>query len=98
MQIVLKETQRRRLLIPLPFPVASLMGRAGDIQGTLLPFAPFLTRDQVELLRSDNVVDPARPGLETLGMAPTAVEAVLPTYMWKFRRGGQFAQPDAANA
>ena len=98
MQIVLKETLRRRALIPIPFPLARLIGRAGEIQAMVLPFAPTLTRDQVELLKSDNVVDPDRPGLDALGVAPTPLEAILPTYMWRFRRGGQFAQPDTANA
>ena len=98
MQIVLRETQRRRALVPIPFPLAALMGRAGDIQGAALPFSPPITSDQVALLRGDNVADPAVPGLAELGVMPTALEAVLPTYMWTYRRGGQFAQPAAANA
>ncbi len=97
MEVVLKETLRRRALVPIPFPLARLMGRVGDIAARL-PFAPPITSDQVELLKSDNVADPARPGLAELGVAPTALEAVLPTFMWTYRRGGQFAQPETANA
>jgi NADH dehydrogenase len=98
MALVCKETQRRRALLPIPFPVAAAMGRAGDLQAMLLPVPPPVTSDQVELLRRDNVADPALPGLEALGVTPTAVEAILPTYLWKYRQGGQFAQPQAANA
>ncbi len=60
---------------------------------SILPFPPPITSDQVELLKHDNVA--AGPGLADLGVAPTALEAVLPTYLWKYRKGGQFAQPEA---
>jgi NADH dehydrogenase len=53
-----------------------------------------LTRDQVELLRYDNVVsDTARDRgltLEGLGIIPQSVAAIVPTYLWRFRRAGQF--------
>jgi uncharacterized protein YbjT (DUF2867 family) len=94
MEIVLRETQKRRPLVPVPTPLARIMGGAGDLQARLLPIvAPQITTDQVALLARDNVADPALPGLEALGVAPTALEAVLPGYMWKFRKGGQFAEP-----
>ncbi len=91
MELTLAQIQRQRLLLPLPWPVARLIGMAGDLQARLLPLAPPLTTDQVELLRSDNVADPALPGLAELGVIPTAVEAVVPTYLYRYRRGGQFA-------
>ena len=87
MQLVLRETHRQRILLPLPWAMASLIGSVGD----LLPIKPPLTSDQVELLRSDNVADVARPGLMALGVVPTAVEAIVPTYLHRYRRGGQFA-------
>jgi NADH dehydrogenase len=87
-----------RLLLPIPFPIASALGKIGDLQAKLLPIAPQVTSDQVELLKSDNVANPALPGLAELGVSPTAVDAVIPTYLWRFRPGGQFAQPEAANA
>jgi uncharacterized protein YbjT (DUF2867 family) len=94
MEIVLRETQKRRPLVPVPTPLARIMGGAGDLQARLLPIvAPQITTDQVALLARDNVADPALPGLEALGVTPTALEAVLPGYMWKFRKGGQFAEP-----
>jgi NADH dehydrogenase len=57
----------------------------------VLPNPP-LTPDQVELLRSDNIVSPGALGLASLGIAPTAVEAVLPTYLDRFRRGGWYSR------
>ena len=98
MELVVKETGRGNVLLPLPFPVAGLIGALGDLVA-LTPFPPPLTRDQVELLKTDNVADPNAPGLAQLGVsAPTAVEAMLPTYLWRFRKGGQFAQPEGAGA
>lgn len=92
MQIVMRETGRRRPLIPLPWSVAGLIGLVGDLQSAILPFiAPPLTSDQVLLLRSDNVCAPKSKGLDDLGVQPAAVEAVVPTYLWRFRKGGQFA-------
>jgi NADH dehydrogenase len=90
MQLVLTQTQRNRLLVPLPWPLAKAIGVAGDLM-SILPMAPPLTSDQVELLTHDNVVSGALPGLEDLGVAPTSVEAVVPTYLYRYRKGGQFA-------
>jgi NADH dehydrogenase len=91
MQLTQRETMRNRPLIPMPFAAAELAGVGGDI----LAFAglsPALTSDQVRLLKRDNVVSAGAPGLPELGIAPTSVEAILPTYLWLYRRGGQFAE------
>jgi NADH dehydrogenase len=93
LEMLLQETMQTRLLLPIPFPAARLLGKVGDVQAALLPFAPPVTSDQVELLRSDNVVAASSLTLADLGLSPTALEAVLPTYLWRFRKGGQFAQP-----
>ena len=98
MEIMLHDIQRRRTLLPVPLPVASLIGALGDLQARLLPLAPPLTSDQVKLLQRDNVADPTLPGLAELGVEPTSVDSVLPTYLWRFRSGGQFAQPEGQNA
>jgi NADH dehydrogenase len=97
MEIMLKEIRRRRWLLPIPFGLAKAMGVAGDLM-SLSPFAPPITSDQVELLKRDNVAEHGLPGLAELGVSPTALEAVLPTYLWRFRRDGQFVQPEAHNA
>ena len=62
---------------------------------SLLPDAP-LTPDQVEMLKYDNIVSPNALGFEALGIKPTAVEAILPTYLDRFRRGGWYAREPAA--
>ncbi len=90
MEIINAQTGRNRLLMPLPLPVAGLIGKLCEIV-TLTPMAPPLTSDQVELLKTDNVATGAYPGLADLGIAPTTLDAVLPTYMYRFRRGGQYA-------
>jgi uncharacterized protein YbjT (DUF2867 family) len=89
LQYVLTVTGRNRLLVPLPFALA-------EMQAWFLQFMPKppLTPDQVELLKTDNVVSDAakREGrtLEALGIAPVAMEAIAPTYLWRFRKSGQF--------
>lgn len=90
MEIVCRETHRPRVLLPLPFLAADVLGMAGNLQSLLM--APILTSDQALLLRGDNVCSGDYPGLEALGIAPTAVEAIVPTYLWRYRRGGQFAE------
>jgi len=97
MEIVCKETMKTPALLPLPWGIASLIGLMGDIQAAILPFAPPLTRDQVEMLKSDNVAQSGAPGLKALGVQPTALEGVLPTYLWRFRKNGQFAVPLTAD-
>ncbi len=89
MEYVLATIERRRLLVPLPFGLAKL--QAAFLE--LLP-KPLLTCDQVELLRYDNVVSEAarREGhtLEGLGVVPRSAEAIVPSYLWRFRKAGQF--------
>lgn len=87
MELLLAEIGRRRLLVPIPWRLAEILGRVLQ----LLPKPP-LTRDQVEQLKTDNVPGPGAPGLSDLGITPTAVELILPTYMDRFRLGGRFAR------
>ena len=90
MQFMLTTIQRRRLLVPIPFAIAKF--QAGVLQ--LLP-KPLLTPDQVELLRGDTIVseEAKREGrtLEALGIEPLAMAAIVPSYLWRFRKSGQFA-------
>lgn len=91
MELLLEEIRRKRLLVNLPFGVAAIQARLLS----LLPDAP-LTPDQVEMLKYDNIVSPNALGFEALGIQPTAVEAILPTYLDRFRRGGWYAREPAA--
>ncbi|MBN8934987.1 MAG: complex I NDUFA9 subunit family protein [Rhizobiales bacterium] len=89
LEYVLKVTERRRLLVPVPFALAKL--KAAFLQ--LMP-KPLLTPDQVELLKSDNVVSAQAKAegrtLAAFGVEPTAIESIVPTYLWRFRKTGQF--------
>ena len=89
MQLMLRVIDRKRLLMPVPFALARMKALFLE----MLP-NPLLTRDQVRLLERDNVVSAVaeREGrtLRGLGIAPTAMETVLPSYLVRFRRTGQF--------
>ena len=95
MEIILRITERKRMLLSLPFGLAKF-------QAMVLQFAPGplkLTPDQVELLRVDNVVsEQARADgltLQGLGITPDSLEAVAPQYLWRFRAAGQFQKKSA---
>ena len=89
MEFVLAATERKRLLLPVPFRLAA-------VQAFFLQFLPkpLLTPDQVELLRSDNVVSEQAVlegrTLAALGIDPSAIEVIVPPYLERFRRTGQF--------
>lgn len=89
---ITKEIDRPRLLVGLPFPVAQTMGRVADFVFRFNPFAgPPLTGDQVEMLKTDNVVSPGALTLADLGVGPLeTVEAITPAYLYRFRPYGQF--------
>ena len=89
MQFTLATIERKRLLLPLPFALARM-------QASVLQFLPKppLTPDQVELLRTDNVVSDAASSegrtFKAFGIAPVTMQAIVPSYLWRFRRMGQF--------
>lgn len=91
MEFILVETARNRVLAPIPFFAAGWIGKIGDLS----PIAPPLTSDQVETLKTDNVADKGLPGLAEAGVVPTAVEAVVPSYLYRYRKGGQYAEVPA---
>ena len=94
LETVLDITERKRLLISIPWWVAK-------IQGTILQHLPgkLLTSDQVLLLQSDNIVSESAKEegrtLQAMGITPATVSAILPTYLWRFREFGQYRQPHA---
>ncbi len=92
MQLMLGVIHRRRMIVNTPFWLARLMasvfglGRAltlGLVKGPV-------TKDQVINLALDNVVSEGARSFDALGMQPTAMEAVLPDYLWRFRPSGQY--------
>lgn len=95
LEFILETVERRRLLAPVPFGLAKV--QAAFLQ--LLP-SPLLTIDQVTMLQDDNVVgaDAESGGrtLQGLGITPQAVEAIVPEYLERFRKAGQFDRPPSA--
>ena len=85
MQLTLKYSQRKRLLVSVPFSVLTL----GATFAELLPYPP-LTRDQIRLLKLDNIVSDNARSLADIGVVPTSVEGTIPTYLARFRPGGLF--------
>ncbi len=94
LKLVTRETHRPRALVPLPFFAARMIGAAAQLTA-LVGIKPILTRDQVVQLESDNVVSRDAEGLAELGIEPTGIEAVAASYLWRYRRGGQFAEAAA---
>jgi NADH dehydrogenase len=93
MQRMLGVIHRRRLVLGLPFWVGRIMATVLDaLQGMTLGLFHngLLTRDQLTSLRSDNVVAEGAKGFAELGIVPSAMEAHLPDYLWRFRPSGQY--------
>jgi len=94
LQRIFRDTGHTRLLLPLPAGLAKLL--AAPL--SLLPH-PLLTADQVTQLQSDSVVSPEairdRRTLAAFGITPTPMEAILPSYLWRFRKNGQFDRQTA---
>jgi len=92
MEQMLQVIRRRRIIINLPFWMASIMGGLMEFIQTislgLVP--PQITRDQVRSLKVDNVVADDAKGFADLEIEPTSLEAVLPDYLWRFRPAGQY--------
>ena len=92
MQLMLGIIRRRRLIVNTPFWMARIMASAFGI-GRMLSFGLVkgpVTKDQVANLAIDNVVSEGAQGFDALGIHPTAMEAVLPDYLWRFRPSGQY--------
>jgi len=86
LQLMLRLTSRRRALLPLPFGLAAVAGTMAQV----LPRPP-LTRDQVRLLKHDNVISPGARTFAQLGIRPKGMDEVVPSYLNRYRRGGKVA-------
>ena len=87
MEVILRYTNRNRLLLPVPFKV-------GDLQAALVELLPkpILTRDQMISLRVNNVVHEDALNIKKLGVEPTSLETILPTYLKRYRKGGRLGR------
>ena len=90
-KILMEETKRKRFLVPLPMPLAKF--KAFFMQ--VLPTPP-LTPDQVESLKTDNIMGTDALGLKDLEIEPTSMQIVLPRYLERYRPGGAFAYQKTA--
>jgi len=98
MQFLLATIDRRRLLIPVPWFAANILGFAGDIMGALPIVKPFLTRDQVKSLRTNTVVSDDALSFQDIfsgDFKPETIEAIVPPYLEHFRKYGQFYEKRA---
>jgi uncharacterized protein YbjT (DUF2867 family) len=99
MEFMLGVIGRKRLLLPIPFPAARLMAFFLQLPTRMMGVKPMLTQDQVDLLQGDNVVsaeaEAAGRTLKGLGIEGAAMEAIVPSYLWRFRKTGQFMRPAA---
>ena len=93
LEFMLKTIDKKRLLVPLPWFAANIVGGIAEFAGYLPLVKPILTRDQVISLKSDNVVSPDMPGLAELGIKGKTIEAVMPALLEKYKKYGQFHQP-----
>jgi NADH dehydrogenase len=92
LEFMLAETGMKRTLLPVPFAVAPAFGLVGEMMGALPFLAPPITRDQVKLLKRDNIVAKDALTLADLGLTPETLESIVPRYLARFRKYGQFAE------
>lgn len=93
MERMLKVIDRRRPIVGVPFALARIIAGALDLAQAAslgLVHNAVLTRDQVRNLAGDSVVAAGRMGFAELGILPTPLDAVLPSYLWPYRPTGQF--------
>jgi len=97
-ELVLATVDRKRLLIGLPLGPSRLLASMTSFasRATLGLFPTLLTtsRDQVDLLAQDNVVSEKAEAegrvLRALGINPQAPDAIIESYLVRFRRTGQY--------
>lgn len=100
LEFIMATTRRQRILLPIPFLAAGGMGLMGELTGKLPFVQPFLTRDQVTLLKTDNVVGETGEDfgtIEDFGVERESIEAIVPAYLERYRKGGQFAEENERN-
>lgn len=91
-ETVFEETRRKRLMLPVPWWIAKMQAWFAELPNRLLGLPPLVTRDQVEMLKLDNIVADDAKGLSDLGITPTTMDAILPTYLYMYRPYGQYAR------
>ncbi len=103
MEYICQQTGRHKLLVPVPMPLANGLALGSEIANTLslglMPAMMLITRDQVKLLQNDNVVSQGARAdgrtLEAFGVTPDAFETIVPSYLYRYRKTGQFGRASA---
>ena len=91
-EMIFEETLRKRLTISIPWWMAKIQAWFGELPNRLFGLPPLVTRDQVEMLKLDNVVAEDAKGLSDLGVTGTTMDSILPTYLYRYRPYGQYAR------
>ena len=87
MEILLKQIKKKRFLLPIPIPIAKVLGRILQVMPK-----PLLSADQVELMQYDTIVSNKYPTVKDLKIKPKNINEVLPSYIWRHRQEGQFSK------
>jgi len=91
LETTLSVINRKKSLVSIPFGLASLIGSVASLVPLI---TPPITSDQVTLLKSDNVVSKQAEAegrtLKGIGLLPTLLISVLPSYLVRYRPQGQF--------
>ncbi len=95
LEFTLGAVDRKRFLVPLPWFISRMVGFMGEMAGWLPFVKPFLTRDQVISLKSDNIVSEDAKGFDDLGIRLESIEAIVPPYLERYRKYGQFHESNA---
>lgn len=91
--VIMAEVHREKIVINLPKFVGRIMAWSFDLLQALslgLFKNGLVTRDQIKQLGNDNVVSEGAKTLADLGIEPVAAEAVIDSYLWRFRPMGQY--------
>lgn len=94
MEFTLETVDRRRFLAPVPWFFANILGFTGDVSGWLPFVKPFLTRDQVTSLKTDNVVSGDTKTFADLNIDLETIESIVPPYLARYRKYGQFHEAE----
>ena len=100
LQYITRTIDRPRMLLPIPIAAAAPMGYIVGALSKLNPFfGPPITGDEIQMLKTDNVVSPGANTIADLGVTSLeSVEAITPTYLWRHRPHGQFQPPHVDEA
>ena len=98
MELLLAEVRRDRMLVPLPFFAGDVLATFMELPQKVIRFLPNppVTRDAMKSLREDNVVAEDALTLSDLGISVTSAEAILPTYVHRYRKGGRLGRAPIA--